>query len=118
MQENKEIKEFIKAKITKATAEKPITSTQLIKDVRAEFNFITSSRTIRKMILYWQDKEHLPIISSRKHPYGYHFCRSEAEYDAYELEMRNHSIRQFTTIKMVKMNYFGTNQPSLDLVEA
>lgn len=107
------IEKIIEREITKATSKNPITSTRLIEIVRAEGGGIVESRKVRKVVENLRKDKNLPILATRSGKQGYFFCKSKAEFEAYEREVRNHAIKELTTIKEIKAAFFGTSQREL-----
>lgn len=112
------ITETVKQHIEKATAQNPITSTDLIAIINRDLGVKVSARKIRFIVADLREKNHLPILATRSGKQGYYLCGSESDFDAYEKEIRAHSIRELSTLKNVRLNFFGTKQLTLDLLEA
>lgn len=108
---------IIETQIKNATAEKPITSTRLIEIVRLETGETITARRVRLIVDKLRKDKKIPILSSRDGKSGgYYLCRSVAEFEDFEAEVRNHAIRELTTIKEIKCSYFGQAQGELMLI--
>ena len=110
------MKEIIKREIEQATSSKPITSTRLIEIVRAETGERISARKVRFIVTELREVDYLPILATRKGLQGYYICKTSAEFDAYEKEVRQHSIKELTTIKNIRQSFFGKMQGELLLI--
>lgn len=104
---------IIENEIKKATSDSPITSTRLIQIVFNETRQVLTARKIRRIVDSFRREQHLPILATRSGKQGYFFCQSKAEFEDYEREVRNHALKELTTIKEIKSAFFGTSQKEL-----
>lgn len=102
--------------IQPATSENPITSTRLIELVQVEIGELTNARSVRKAVERLRKKNKLPILATRQGKQGYFFCRTKAEFDQYEKEIRNHALTELGTLAEIRMNFFGESQQRFEFV--
>ncbi len=108
-----QITEIIKQQIENATAQNPVTSSKLIEIIKTRLGLTIGARKVRYIVAELREKNHLPILATKRGKLGYFYCNSEAEFDQYEKEIRAHSIKELTTLKLVRLNFFGGNQMDL-----
>jgi predicted hotdog family 3-hydroxylacyl-ACP dehydratase len=106
---------IIREQIEKATKLSPISSTRLIDIVKRETGVLISARKVRHIVESLRVDQKLPVLATRKGSVGYYLCRSKEEFEAYAKEVRNHALRELTTIKMIRSDYFGQKQMELFL---
>lgn len=101
-----EIERYIASMLLDAESETPVSMAQIIERVAELKNTTLSNRQVRVIIRSLRRDHAFPILSRRKAPSGYWWCRSSAEMKEFTVLWQSQYFDEMMTLHvMVKHNY-------------
>lgn len=105
-----EVEQYVASMLRHASAANPYTNDDLQELVKSCFGKrlgrAVEERYIKEIIRALRRDYHLPIMASRRRPFGYWWCGSKDEMDAYIQTFKAQALDELVTLsKIVKANY-------------
>lgn len=108
---------YVASLLLDASKERPIDNEMIRAAIRMQFNESRDERTI-KMIIRSLRKDHsFPIVSSRKKPAGYWWCKSSEEMEEWVRVLRSQALDELHTIGRAVREHFPALAGQLRLQE-
>jgi hypothetical protein len=97
---------FVSSFLLTARGRRPYTINEIVEAMKTTACKKTSDRRVKGIVRALRQQHGFPIISTKHPPYGYWWCQSTDEMQAFIDEFRSQAMDQLKTLSvMVKRNY-------------